>query len=228
MSQPKLSETRKFVRPRINWLTNFDSSARFWRNTQTSEEGGADGTARKSPAHMQGDLMRTVVDLVLKTVISAIFVVLVACVSWQVITRYILGTPSIVTDELARFLFMWLALIGGAYTMGLRRHLAIDLLTQRLRGTSRLISESFILLAIAGFAVMVMIKGGSQLVFKTFSSGQVTPALQIPMGYVYGAIPFAGAIILFYCVIFAIDLMRGGPDALDDPSAAKPVGGPLD
>ncbi len=171
--------------------------------------------------------MRSFVDALLKALITLIFVVLVGCVSWQVITRYVLGTPSTVTDELARFLFMWLALIGGAYTMGLRRHLAIDLLTQKLSGRPRVLAEAFSLLAVAGFSLLVMIKGGGQLVLKTFASGQVTPALQIPMGYVYGAIPFAGAIILFYCAIFAFTLWRDGPDTPDLGETA-PIGGPLD
>ena len=54
---------------------------------------------------------------------------LVFCVIWQVISRYVIGKPSTVTDELARYLFMWVALIGAAYTTGLKRHLAIDLMT---------------------------------------------------------------------------------------------------
>ncbi|WP_417839946.1 TRAP transporter small permease [Tritonibacter scottomollicae] len=165
--------------------------------------------------------------MLLKAVITTIFVVLVACVSWQVISRYVLGTPSTVTDELARFLFMWLALIGGAYTLGLRRHLAIDLLTQQLSGRARTVSEAFVLFAIAGFAAFVMIRGGSQLVLKTMASGQVTPALQLPMGLVYGAIPFAGAIILFYCAIFAFELWRDGPSTPELGETA-PLGGPLD
>ena len=171
--------------------------------------------------------MRAWVDMLLKLVITTIFVVLVACVSWQVISRYVLGTPSTVTDELARFLFMWLALVGGAYTLGLRRHLAIDLLTQKLSGRARIISDIFVLFAIFGFATSVMIRGGSQLVLKTMASGQVTPALQFPMGLVYGAIPFAGAIIVFYCVIFAFELWRDGPSS-PELGETTPLGGPLD
>ena len=129
--------------------------------------------------------------------------------------------------ELARFLFMWLAFVGGAYTLGLRRHLAIDLLTQKLSGRARIISEIFVLFAIFGFATSVMIRGGSQLVLKTMASGQVTPALQFPMGLVYGAIPFAGAIIVFYCVIFAFELWRDGPSSPELGETA-PLGGPLD
>ena len=85
-----------------------------------------------------GAAMKRSVDRSLQFVIVTIFVILVVCVTWQVITRYGLGVPSIVTDELARFLFMWLALIGGAYTYGMRRHLAIDLLTQNLTGKQNL------------------------------------------------------------------------------------------
>ena len=76
--------------------------------------------------------MKSAIDSLLRWVIIAIFTVLVACVTWQVLSRYVLGTPSTLTDEIARFLFMWLALIGGAYTFGARRHLAIDLLTDLL------------------------------------------------------------------------------------------------
>lgn len=72
-----------------------------------------------------------------------------------------------------------------------------------------------------------MIYGGSQLVLKTMASGQVTPALQLPMGLVYGAIPFAGAIILFYSAIFAFELWRDGPST-PEQGETVPLGGPLD
>ncbi|WP_240722279.1 TRAP transporter small permease [Poseidonocella sp. HB161398] len=168
-------------------------------------------------------MIRTL-DLVLRVIIIAIFSVLVGCVVWQVVSRYVLGTPSTVTDELARFLFMWLALIGGAYTLGQRRHLAIDFLTGALKGRAKTLSEGLILVIVALFAILVMIKGGWALAAKTLASGQVTPALQIPMAWVYGAIPFAGLVMLIYCGHFLAELARHG--AQDKPDA--PVGGPLD
>ena len=53
---------------------------------------------------------------------------------------------------------------------------------------------------IAAFAVIVMIWGGAQLVLRTLASGQISPALRLPMGWVYGAVPIAGAIITAYAV----------------------------
>ncbi|MBU2956042.1 TRAP transporter small permease [Paracoccus sp. 1_MG-2023] len=142
--------------------------------------------------------MRRVADLVLRSGIILAFAVLLACVSWQVISRYVLGTPSTVTDELARFIFMWLALVGGAFTYGQGRHLAIDFLPMSVKGRKRQATEAAITLLIAAFALIVMVWGGSQLVLKTLASGQISPSLRVPMGWVYGAVPVAGAIITAY------------------------------
>ncbi|WOI56562.1 TRAP transporter small permease [Palleronia sp. LCG004] len=163
--------------------------------------------------------MKGAVDLILRWAVIAIFAILVACVTWQVLSRYVFQTPSILTDEIARFLFMWLALIGGAYTFGARRHLAIDLLPIALKGRARLALEWVILSIVAGFAAIVMVWGGWSLVSRTLSSGQVTPALRLPMGWIYAAIPFAGIVILYYCALFARDLGQGRlPEAEGDVS----------
>lgn len=158
-----------------------------------------------------------IVNTILKTVTVSVFLVLVICVVWQVFSRYVLGTPSTVTDELARFIFMWIGLIGAAYTLGRRKHLAIDLLTGALTGKRKLYSDYFITLAIAAFAGVVMFYGGGQLVLKTLANGQVSPALRIPMGYVYAAIPFSGAIMVFYCFEFFVGLVTGTGTGPNDP-----------
>ncbi|MGR5142206.1 TRAP transporter small permease [Photobacterium sp. DNB23_23_1] len=130
---------------------------------------------------------------------------LVFCVIWQVISRYVIGKPSTVTDELARYLFMWVALIGAAYTTGQKRHLAIDLLTMKLSGKRKLINEIVIQLAIAAFAFIVLVYGGTNLALKTLSTGQVTPALGLEMGYIYFCLPISGALMIFYSAVFGFE-----------------------
>ncbi len=133
---------------------------------------------------------------------------LVFCVIWQVLSRYVIGKPSTVTDELARYLFMWVALIGAAYTTGLKRHLAIDLLTMTLKGKRKIVNEIVIQIAIAVFAGVVLVYGGSQLAMKTLATGQVTPALGLEMGYIYFCLPISGALMIFYSVIFACERVK--------------------
>lgn len=146
--------------------------------------------------------MKRALDYVLGTAVFLILAIIVASVFWQVLSRYILGTPSTATTEISRLLFMWLALLGGAYTFGQARHLAIDLLPLALTGRARQTLNTVILLIVASFAFFVMTRGGWTMVSRTLASGQMTPTLGLPMGYVYGAIPAAGIIILVYCFIF--------------------------
>ncbi|TJZ90640.1 TRAP transporter small permease [Paracoccus gahaiensis] len=167
--------------------------------------------------------MRRLADATLRLGIIAVFAVLLGCVSWQVVSRYALGTPSTLTDELARFLFMWLALVGGAYTYGQGRHLAIDMLPTALSGRRRQLNEALITLLIAAFAGVVMIWGGFQLVQRTLSSGQISPSLQLPMGWVYAAVPLSGLIIIAYAVANLIRISQGGttlnpPEDIPAPS----------
>ncbi len=128
-------------------------------------------------------------------------VILVICVVWQVISRYVLGAPSIVTDELARFLFMWVGLIGAAYATGAKRHLAIDLLLLKLKNTKKQALEVIILLTMCFFAGYILIYGGSQLAWDTHLTGQVSPSLQIDMGLVYLCLPVSGSLMMFYLVV---------------------------
>ncbi|MBA5762846.1 TRAP transporter small permease [Vibrio sp. 404] len=133
---------------------------------------------------------------------------LVLCVVWQVLSRYIIGRPSTVTDELARYLFMWVALIGAAYTTGQKRHLAIDLLTMKLKGKRKIFNEIFIQIAIAVFAFIVLVYGGSNLAIKTLATGQLTPALGWEMGYIYFCLPISGALMIFYSVAFGVEKVQ--------------------
>lgn len=165
-------------------------------------------------------LMRGV-DAGLGWVLAAMMAALVACVAWQVLSRYVLASPSTVTDELARLIFIWLAMLGSAYTLGQRRHLAISLLAQivppqRLRPLNVLL-----VLLIIAFAGGVMIYGGLRMTLATFSTGQVTPTLRLPAGYLYLSVPIAGALIVLYSLAILRDIFgpeaRGPTDPLPDP-----------
>ena len=59
--------------------------------------------------------LRKNVDKVLEFVLISLVIVLIADVSWQVISRYILSAPSSFTDELAGYLLIWVGVLGAAY-----------------------------------------------------------------------------------------------------------------
>ena len=77
---------------------------------------------------------------------------MVVNVLWQVATRFLLRNPSSFTEEIARYLLVWVGILGGAYAVGKRIHLAIDLLPTKLEGRRKAILELFIEVCIFVFA----------------------------------------------------------------------------
>jgi TRAP-type C4-dicarboxylate transport system permease small subunit len=148
------------------------------------------------------------VDTVLGWLVMALMGVAVLNVLWQVFTRYVLNSPSGYTDELARYLLIWVGLLGASYAMGKRMHLAIDLLPNWLEGRAKDVLGIVVELSVALFALFVMVFGGIRLVALTLMLEQTSAALRVPLGYVYLALPLSGTLIAFYAILFMLDHLR--------------------
>lgn len=129
-------------------------------------------------------------------------------VLWQVFTRFVLNNPSSYTEELARYLLVWVGVLAAAYGVATKGHLAIDLLPLKLHGRKRQILEVFIQLSVAAFAVAVMIVGGIRLVGITLYLDQTSAALGVKLGYVYLVLPISGFLMLYFSVVHLVDALR--------------------
>jgi len=132
--------------------------------------------------------------------------ILLVDVCWQVFSRYVLQNPSSFTDELARFLLIWLTLFGAAFLVGQKEHLAIEILSNKLNPKIQAILMNSSVLV---FAFSVMVVGGLILVSTILELEQRSPNLQIPMGYVYLAIPLSGTLISYFSVMNIIHSIKG-------------------
>ncbi len=142
--------------------------------------------------------MRKIVDKVTRSALIFLMSLLVINVVWQVFSRYILNAPSTFTDELARFLLIWVSLLGVAYLSGQNAHISIDLLRNKLSLGSRIKLRFLIDSLIIAFALFVLVLGGGHLVYITFVYTQLTPTLQIPMAYIYLIGPLCGLLVIYY------------------------------
>jgi len=167
--------------------------------------------------------VRRVVDRVLEWLLVAFMSLMVVNVLWQVATRFLFRNPSSFTEETARYLLVWVGILGGAYAVGKRIHLAIDLLPSKLAGRRKAMLELFIEACIFVFAALVLVFGGSGLVWLTLDLGQTSAALQIPLGFVYLVLPLSGLLMMFYSALHgaeALNQLRAPGDTIDDGGAA--------
>ncbi len=129
-------------------------------------------------------------------------------VLWQVFTRFVLQNPSSYTEELARYLLIWVGLLGASYAAGKKMHLAIDVVLQGLRNKAKVWVEIVIQVFIFLFSLFVMVVGGIRLVSITLTLAQTSAALQIKLGYVYLVLPLSGIMIMFYATVFILERIR--------------------
>ncbi|MHC5100233.1 MAG: TRAP transporter small permease [Planctomycetota bacterium] len=124
--------------------------------------------------------------------------VLVLDVLWGVFTRYALSEQAKWSEELARFLLVWISLLGGAVAFGEKSHLGVNYFVRKFDPVARkfiTVVGQFIILF---FAISIFIVGGSQVVRDAMAMEQMTPALNWKMGHVYLALPIAGVFMILF------------------------------
>ncbi len=111
----------------------------------------------------------------------------------QVLLRYVFTYALDGLDEVPRYLFVWVVMVGAAAAMHRGEHTALDYFRDRLSGRGRALAR--ILTEGAGMLLFLsFIKTGFVLVPN--SQLQTSAGLGLPLGYVYAAVPVGAALIL--------------------------------
>jgi TRAP-type C4-dicarboxylate transport system permease small subunit len=103
--------------------------------------------------------------------------VLVFDVVWGVFSRYVLGGQTKWTEELARFLLIWISLLGGAVAFGTKGHLGVDYFVEKFHPDARKLMTVVVHLFVLFFAGVIFLYGGSRVVADALAMEQTTPAL---------------------------------------------------
>jgi len=109
--------------------------------------------------------MKNKIDYYLGRLLVILMVIMTLDVLWGVFTRYAMGSQASWTEELARFLLIWIGILGAAYASGQNMHLAIDLLSPKLSKTSHIRQDRIIKIFIILFAIAILVIGGTRLIY---------------------------------------------------------------
>ncbi len=127
----------------------------------------------------------------------------------QVISRYVFNyTPSFM-EELSRYLFVWTVFLSLPLVAKSGGHMAIEALTSRISG-SKLKFCRFIGDICTIIFLVVMVWQGVRMV--QLAHFQTSPAMMLPMSYVYAVIPFGCFIMLLYVINNILTLLRTAPE----------------
>ena len=123
---------------------------------------------------------------------------------FQVVGRMVGIVPSW-TEEAIRFLFIWASCVGAAIGIKAHIHIGVDVIVNLLPFVARKVVDIVVQLGLMAFDVFI-IKFGFDMVARTMT--QASPALRLPMAYVYLAVPVMGILGLYYSIFEIVRIIR--------------------
>lgn len=125
----------------------------------------------------------------------AIVSVMVGVMAFGVASRFLFRAPVAWSDELSRYLFVWLSFLGASVALRRGMHMGMDFMVARLSpGTRRWLGWGKGAL-VAGFLATVGVTGFQ---LAGLVVGQRSPAMRIPMSWPYLAVPAGIGLMLLH------------------------------
>jgi len=152
------------------------------------------------------------IERTLDVLLGCAIAVMVVSMIWQVLGRYVFGHAPGWSEELARFLMLWVTMLGTASALRAGGNLAVTTLVDGLgaRGLALVLAlRDAVMVAAAGLLVW------QGFLFAQLNDAQESAALEIPMTVPYAAVPVGAALIV---VMVLLSRLLGAPFATQSSS----------
>ena len=154
------------------------------------------------------DIAKTILTHPLETVLCGILVAMVVVTFSQVVSRYLLHYSLSWSEELARFLLMWLAMLSAAYGFKTKSHFALTFVVDRFGAGPRRIIGVLVTLAMAVFLIVFTVKA---VELTQSVTGRTGPGTGLSFAVPYSSTIVGGALMLYYVLRAGWREFRGEP-----------------
>lgn len=144
--------------------------------------------------------------------VSATFLAgMTVIIAVQVFRRYVLQSSLDWSEELARYLFIWSVYVGCSYATQKDRHLEVTIARSMFGPTvAKYVTIAAYICTIL-FCICMAV-WGTQMVLFLESTGQKTPALEVPMSWVYLSLPIGLGLMAIRTFQRILAIFRGEID----------------
>ncbi len=131
-------------------------------------------------------------------VLVALFAVILVIILVAVFFRYVVNQSLFWSDEVVRYLFVWFTLLGAALVLRDRRHIRVEFFVEHMPAGLRRGVEFIGLVLILAFNVFLVVAG---FLWVGETSGTYTPALGLPLNWIYyAALPLTGLLSCYFAI----------------------------
>ena len=113
----------------------------------------------------------------------------------QVLMRYLVAQPNPWSEEVSRFAFIWVSLLGASLAVEHRAHFGFDQVTKKLTPQTRRAVERFAGAVVLAFSLLLIATG---IALMDLTAGERSAALNLPVALVYAAAPVSGVLMVIH------------------------------
>ncbi len=146
---------------------------------------------------MNDNKNNNITNKIIEAIIAFLMGSIIVIIFLQVFFRYVLKNPLGWTGEAACYLFVWMIFIGTYRLLRDREHMCIDILFKKLGTNWQKICSIVYYLLLIPLASILMIYGFS---FAKKFIFNYSPALQLPLGWIYSILPITGFLFLILAI----------------------------
>jgi TRAP-type transport system small permease protein len=133
----------------------------------------------------------------IEIIVGILISLMVIIVFSNVVGRYFLHASVSWSEEVSRFMMIWLVFLGSVLAYIKNEHLGLDLVVESVpKKVGKIILVVANVLVIA--ALLLIIKGGYSLVRENMT--WLSPGASISYGFVYSIVPVCGIILLIQTI----------------------------
>ena len=139
---------------------------------------------------------------------GALVITVAVVVLLQVLMRYLFAYPNPWSEEVSRFCFVWVSLLGASLAVEHRTHFGFDQVTGKLAPRMKKAVEVGARVVVLTFAILLIATG---VALMDLTMGERSPALNLPVALVYAAVPVSGALMVIHMLAGWADAAEGAP-----------------
>ncbi len=127
--------------------------------------------------------------------VGGLVITVSAVVLLQVLMRYLFAYPNPWSEEVSRFCFIWMSLLGASLAVEHRAHFGFDQVTKGLAPRAKKVVETFASAVVLIFSLLLVATG---IALMDLTMGERSPALNLPVALVYAAVPVSGMLMVIH------------------------------
>ncbi len=148
-------------------------------------------------------------------IVMILLALMVIIVFANVVSRYYLQFSLAWSEEIARFMLVWLVFLGSFLAYIHDEHLGLDILVKKFPPTLRKMVTTVTNLLVI-FALYAVMEGGYLLMMANFD--WLSAAAEIPQGYIYAIVPIACGLMILQTILKTYYVWIGKSTSSGGPS----------